>query len=281
MAKKKARGPKTVPSPLNNPMPNYAEYYMSAGERLVSFLVLFVAGGAVGLVFYGGLFQRDGAATLATYISNLVVFVAVGLIAARVFFPAVRNMLKTRRAKTLRLQFRDMLETLSTSLASGNTVMDAFLNARGDMLNQYTEGDLIIRELTEIEMGLRNGETLETMLSAFGERSDNEDVENFSNVISNCFRIGGDFKTAVRKTRDIITEKMAIEDEIQTKVASNRLQHNAMCLMPIALVWLIKSMSDTFAENLASPIGVAVTTVAIAIYVASYFWGRKIIDIEG
>ncbi len=281
MAKKKERGPKTVLSPLNNPMPNYAEYYMSAGERLASFLVLFTVGGAVGLVFYGGLFQRDGVATLATYISNLVVFVVVGLIAARVFFPAVRNMLKTRRAKALRLQFRDMLETLSTSLASGNTVMDAFLNARGDMLNQYTEGDLIIRELTEIEMGLRNGETLETMLSAFGERSDNEDVENFSNVISNCFRIGGDFKTAVRKTRDIITEKMAIEDEIQTKVASNRLQHNAMCLMPIALVWLIKSMSDTFAENLASPIGVAVTTVAIAIYVASYFWGRKIINIEG
>ena len=281
MAKKKERGPKTILSPLNNPMPNYAEYYMSAGERLVSFLCLFVAGGAVGLVFYGGLFQRDGAATLATYISNLVVFVVVGLIAARVFFPAVRNMLKTRRAKALRLQFRDMLETLSTSLASGNTVMDAFLNARGDMLNQYTEGDLIIQELTEIEMGLRNGETLETMLSAFGERSDNEDIQNFSNVISNCFRIGGDFKTAVRKTRDIITEKMAIEDEIQTKVASNRLQHNAMCLMPIALVWLIKSMSDTFAENLASPIGVVVTTVAIAIYVASYFWGRKIIDIEG
>lgn len=280
MARKKERGPKTILSPLNNPMINYAEYYMSAGERLASFLGLFAAGGAVGLVFYGGLFQHGGVATLATHISNLVVFVVVGLIAARTFFPAVRNMLKTRRAKALRLQFRDMMETLATSLASGNTVMDAFLNARGDLLNQYTEGDLIIQELAEIEMGLHNGQTLETMLSAFGERSDNEDIQNFSNVISNCFRIGGDFKTAVRKTRDIITEKMAIEDEIQTKVSSNRLQHNAMCLMPIVLVWLMKAMSTTFADNLVSPIGVVVTTVAVAIYVASYFWGRKIINIE-
>lgn len=281
MAKKQERGPKTIPSPLNNPMTNYAEYYMSAPEKLAATLVLFLAGGLVGLVFYGGLFKREGAATFATHVSDAVVFALVGLVAVRVFMSAVRNMLKGRRDKALRVQFRDMLEAIATSLASGNTVMDSFRNARGDLLNQYSEQDLIIQELTEIQAGLDNGQTLETMLSAFGQRSGNEDIQNFSNVISNCFRIGGDFKTAVRKTRDMIGEKMAIEDEIQTKVASNKLQHNAMCVMPIALVALIKKMSSSFADNLASPIGVVATTVAIAIFVASYFWGRKIIDIEG
>lgn len=281
MAKKQERGPKTIPSPLNNPMTNYSEYYMSATEKILAALVLFLAGGLVGLVFYGGLFKREGAATLATHISNAVVFALVGFIAVRVFMSAVRNMLKGRRDKALRIQFRDMLEAIATSLASGNTVMDSFRNARSDLLNQYSEQDLIIQELTEIQAGLDNGQTLETMLSAFGERSGNEDIQNFSNVISNCFRIGGDFKTAVRKTRDMIGEKMAIEDEIRTKVASNKLQHNAMCVMPIVLVALIKKMSSSFAENLASPIGVVATTVAVAIFVGSYFWGRKIIDIEG
>ena len=281
MAKKQERGPKTIPSPLNNPMTNYSEYYMSAAEKILAALVLFLAGGMVGLVFYGGLFKREGAATLATHISNAVVFALVGFIAVRVFMSAVRNMLKGRRDKALRIQFRDMLEAIATSLASGNTVMDSFRNARSDLLNQYSEQDLIIQELTEIQAGLDNGQTLETMLSAFGERSGNEDIQNFSNVISNCFRIGGDFKTAVRKTRDMIGEKMAIEDEIRTKVASNKLQHNAMCIMPIVLVALIKKMSSSFDENLASPIGVVATTVAVAIFVGSYFWGRKIIDIEG
>lgn len=281
MAKKQERGPKTIPSPLNNPMTNYTEYYMSAAEKILAALVLFLAGGLVSLVFYGGLFKREGAATLATHISNAVVFALVGFIAVRVFMSAVRNMLKGRRDKALRIQFRDMLEAIATSLASGNTVMDSFRNARSDLLNQYSEQDLIIQELTEIQAGLDNGQTLETMLSAFGERSGNEDIQNFSNVISNCFRIGGDFKTAVRKTRDMIGEKMAIEDEIRTKVASNKLQHNAMCIMPIVLVALIKKMSSSFAENLASPIGVVATTVAVAIFVGSYFWGRKIIDIEG
>lgn len=281
MAKKQDRGPQTIPSPLNNPMINYAEYYMSVAEKLGAFVLLFFAGGIVGNIFYGGLFKREGEATPATRVSNVVIFIVVGLICFKVFLPAVRNMLKNRRDKALRTQFRDMLETLSTSLASGNTVMDSFSNVRGDLLNQYTEDDLIIRELSEILAGLHNGLTLETMLTAFGERSGNEDIQNFSNVIANCFRIGGDFKTAVRKTRDVITEKMAIEEEIQTKVSSNKLQHNAMCVMPIILVAMMKAMSDTFAENLSSLIGVFITTIAIAIFIASYFWGKKIIDIGG
>ena len=92
--------------------------------------------------------------------------------------------------------------------------------------------------------------------------------------------MGGDFKTVVRKTRDIISDKMAIEDEIVTKISSNKLQHNAMCLMPILLVAMLKMSSPSFAENLASFLGVLVTTAAVGIFVASYFWGRKIIDIR-
>ena len=37
---------------------------------------------------------------------------------------------------------------------------------------------------------------------------------------------------------------------------------------------------DVTAENLASFLGVVVTTIAVGIFVASYFWGRKIIDIR-
>lgn len=280
MAKDKGREPKYIPSPLNNPMINYKRYYMSVFERLIYFALVFAVGGFVGWVFYGGLFQSDGEPTIATYISNSIVFCLIGGIAAKVFLPAIRKMLKNKRDKALRLQFRDMLESITSSLSSGNTVTDAFINAKGDLQNQYSESDYIIVELSEILSGLQNGQTLEDMLKAFGDRADNEDIQNFGNVINNCYRMGGDFKTAVRKTRDIISDKMAIEDEIATKISSNKLQHNAMCIMPVVLVAMLKISSDTFANNLASFLGVVVTTIAIGIFVASYFWGRKIIDVR-
>lgn len=282
MSKKEEKvvGPQYLPSPLNNAMINYCEYYMSSFERIVSFVVTFVLGGLAGNVFYGGLFKDDGEATIATYISNGVVFVIVGLIASKVFMPAIKEKLKTNREKKLQKQFMDFLEVLSVSLSAGNTVNDSFVNAKGDMLNQYTENDMIIIELNEILSGLENGKTLEEMLVSFGERSNNEDILNFSNVMGNCYRLGGNFKDVVRRTRDVISDKIAVSEEIATKIASNKLQHNAMCIMPIALVLMLKLSSSSFADNLASGLGVVVTTVAIGIFVASYFWGQKIINIR-
>ena len=274
------REPKYLPSPLNNKMLNYRVYYMSGAEKIGSFLLTFLVGGLAGLVFYGGLFKADGQATPATHICNALVFVCVGLLAARLFIPAIRDFLKNKRNKTLRKQFMDLLESLSMSLAAGGTVNDAFINAKKDLLNQYGEKDMIVKELSEILLGFANGKNLEEMISAFGSRSGNEDIENFSNVLANCYRLGGDFKSVIRRTRDIIRDKIAIADEIETKLASNKLQYNAMCLMPFILVTMLKLSSSDFAENLASGVGVVITTFAIGIFVCAYFWGKKILDIR-
>lgn len=277
--KKREKGAQYIASPINNQMLNYGEYYMSVSEKLLFSLAAFILGGIVGWVFYGGLFKEEGEATTATYVSNMMVFVTVGCIAMRVFLPAIEKLLKKNRAKKLQKQFMDMLEGIAASLTAGNTVNDSFINAKNDLLNQYSEEDMIVLELREIEAGLNNGKTLEEMLSAFGGRSGNEDIENFSNVISNCYRLGGDFKDVVRKTRDIISDKIAVSEEIETKLASNKLQHNAMTLMPIFLVAMLKVSSPDFADNLSTPVGVFAITAAIGIFIGAFFWGRKIIEI--
>lgn len=277
---KKARGLQYLPSPLNNPMLNYSVYYMSAKEKLAYLLLLFLVGGAVGYVFYGGLFRDGGEATVKTHVSNLIVFGIGGLVAVKFLFSAVNDRLKRRRDKNLQKQFMDMLESLSASLSSGNTMASSFDNALKDLRNQYAEGEPIIAELSELLTGVENGNTLETMLADFGKRSNNEDIQNFSNVISNCYRLGGNFNDVVRRTRDIISDKRAVADEIDTKLTSNKLQLNAMCLMPIVLVAMLKLTSQSFADNLASATGVVVTTVAIGIFIGAYLWGRKIIDVR-
>lgn len=282
MGKKKEKvvEPKFILSPLNNPMINYKVYYMTAGEKILYTAVSIILGGLAGLVFYGGLFKEDGEATVKTYISNAVVFAVVGLVAAKFAMPAINKILLSRRAKKLRKQFIDMLETISTLLSSGSTVNDAFFDAKTDLANQYQENALIMIELGEIVSGVQNGKTLEEMLNAFGVRSDNKDIMNFANVISNCYRLGGDFNNVVRRTRDVICDKIQIEEEIATKVSSNKLQLNAMSLMPIVLVGMLKVSSDGFAENLSTTLGIVVTTFSIGLFAVAYFWGQKIINIK-
>ena len=281
MAKKKqkVREKKYLPSPINNKMLNYAVYVMSPAEKLLYAFLIFVVGGLAGLIFYGGLFKEDGAATTATYISSAVIFALVGGIAIKVFLPMMKDMLKQKRNKVLQQQFMNLLETLSTSLAAGNSLRDAFFNAKDDLLGQYDEKAMIIVEVSEIVAGVKNGNTIEEMLTDFGARSGNEDIVNFANVISNCYRLGGNFSSVVRRTREIIGDKVAVADEIETKIASNKMQLNVMCTMPVVLVGMLKISSAQFAESLASVLGILVTTVAIGIFVGAYFWGRKIIDI--
>ena len=281
MAKKKVeRAPQYYASPLNNAMLNYSEYYMSAAEKILYTILVIIAGGVAGIIFYGGLFKSEGEATTATYISNIVIFLLVGLVAAKIFVPVINNLLLERRNKKLQNQFMNFLETLAASLSAGSTMHDAVISSKDDLLNQFSEKDMIIVELKEIIAGIENGITLEDMLANFGARSYNENIVNFSNVISNCYRLGGNFSSVVRNTRELISDKIAVADEIATKVSSNKLQLNAMSLMPIALVGMLKMTSGDFASNLASPVGVIVTTIAIGIFAAAYIWGQKIINIR-
>ena len=202
------------------------------------------------------------------------------MVATKFFVPVVRNILKKRRDNQLKKQFMDLLETLSTALGAGGTVNDAFISAAADLRNQYGDNDMIIVELDEIVTGLNNGQTIEALLDNFGKRSGNEDIENFANVMGNCYRMGGDFKNVVRKTRDIISDKIQISEEINTKLTSNKIQLNAMSVMPIVIVAMIKITGSSFAENLATPLGAIVTTFAILIFVGAYIWGNKIIDVK-
>lgn len=279
--KKKEKKEPYIASPLNTPMPNYAVYVMSKTEKLLVSLVAFVVGGLAGLIFYGGLFKLEGAATTATHISNVAFFTVVGIIAVKFFVPIYVKSRKEKRDKTLRVQFRDMLESLSSSFSSGSNVQKSFESAFEDLKMQYNDTDYIIIEMQEILNGVSQNIQVEVMIKDFGERSGNEDIVSFADVFEICFRKGGNMKIVIQRTQNIISGKMAVEDEIATKLTSNKMQHNMMSVMPIVIVALLKLTNEAFSANFATPVGVLVNTIAIGIFLAAYKYGTKIVDIKG
>jgi len=270
-----------INSPLNNPMPNYAVYVMSPSEKLLTNLISFVIGGLVGLIFYGNLFTLDGFPTLATYISNAVFFALVGFFATKFLVPMYKKKRLEKRETQLKHQFKDMLESLSASFSSGSNVKHAFEAALTDLKMQYSEKDYIVLEMQEIINGIAQNINVEVMLKSFGERSGNEDIVSFADVFEICYRKGGNMNSVIRRTHSVISDKMAVADEIETKLTSNKMQHNVMSIMPIAVVALLKVTNESFAANFATPVGVIVNTIAIGIFVAAYKYGMKIVDIKG
>lgn len=281
MAKDKVKLPKYIESKLHNPMLNYAVYYMSKTERMIVSALAFLAGGFVSNIFYGGLFQsEDGLRTMATNISDLFFFVVVGLIVVKYALPIYVQSRKKKRDDVLKSQFRDMLQSLSASFSSGSNVHDAFESARTDLSLQYKATDFIVIEINEVINGVNQNIPIEDMLRDFADRSGNEDVMSFVDVFTICYHKGGDMNSVIGRTSSIISDKMEIIDEIETKLTSNKLQHTVMSLMPILIVYILKATNPSFKQSFASPLGVIVNTIAIAIFVGAYMYGNKICQVQ-
>lgn len=280
LGKGKDKEPKYINSALNTPMLNYKTYVMGKAEAVAVRTGFFLAGGFVGLTFYSGLFKVDGYPTTATYIADAFFFVAIGIVAEVVFVPIYKKSRLDKRHLDLSHQFRDMLEALASSFSSGANVQTAFEAALTDVGRQYGSDEYIVKEAQEIVGGVKQGFATDVMLRDFAIRSGDEDIESFADVFEACYRSGGSMTAIISQTRNVIVEKAAVSDEIATMLASNKLQHNVMSVMPIVVMLMLRLTNQGFAESFATPTGVATCTVAIAMFVGSYVYGRKIIDIK-
>ena len=279
---KKQKEQQYIMSELNTPLLNYQVYVMDAQEKLTTFLLGFLAGGAIGLVFYGNLFlDDDGNLTRMSMISNVVVFVIVGIIGWRVFTSMRTESLKKKRMTELTHQFRSFLESLAVSLSSGMNVFDSLAGAHSDLQTEFSDSGYMTSEVKEMLSGIQNNIPIEEMLASLGERSGNDDIKNFATVFEICYRTGGNLKEVVQRTNGIISERIEIKEEIETLMTSNKTQFTAMMVIPVVIILLMRVMSSTFAQSFASPLGVVAMTIAIAIFYAAYVMGQKICNIEG
>lgn len=273
--------PEYYTSATNMPTLNYKVYYMKPIEKMLTFLVAFIAGALVGYLFYGGIGKDEfGQATTLTWVLNITIPTIVGIIAGKLFVPMRVKSIIDKRKNELNHQFRDMLDALTTSLGAGKNVNDSFFGVYEDLKIQYEEDAYILKELEVIISGIHNNVAIEDVLEDFGNRSDNEDIRSFANVFKISYRKGGNIKDIIRNTHSILSDKMEISEDIETLVTSNKLEQNIMILMPIALICVIKMMSSEFAANFVTPTGIISTTISIVIFVIAYFIGKSVLDIK-
>lgn len=280
-SKTKEKEPAYYTTDTNMPALNYKVYYFNVVERVGYFALAFIVGAAVAYLFYGGLGKNQfGEATQVTHILNVTICTIVGYMAGIMFLPARMRQIIDKRRKMLKMQFRELLDSLETSVGSGKTVVDAFREAYDDLQILFTKDSYIVKELEIINEGLVNNLRIEDMLQDFGMRSGVEDISSFANVFDTVYRKGGNIKDVIKSTHQIITEKMEVEQQIETIVTSSKTEQKIMTAMPIALIGIIKMMSPEFSANFATITGILATTAAVAIFVIAHYIGKMILEIK-
>lgn len=278
---KKIEEPEFVKSLTSEDAYNYKVYNLTKKERIIWSVVAFVVGAVAAYIFYGGIGKNEfGDSTMVTYICNIVIMGVAGCFAAKMFLPIRREQIIAKRIKNLKLQFVDLLDSLSASFSTGQNAPSAFATAKNDLLIQYKDDAYIVKEVNMILDGYNQNIPIENMILDFGKRSGIKDIENFGRVFETVYRKGGDIKDVVRATHEILSSKTQIEMEIATAIASNKNEQNIMLVMPFLIVGMIKMIGGDFAANFTTPTGLIFTTIGVALFVASYFIGKAVMNIE-
>ncbi|MBO4383119.1 MAG: hypothetical protein J5847_03400, partial [Clostridia bacterium] len=139
---------------------------------------------------------------------------------------------KERRRQEFLDQFCDYLDSIATSLSVGRNGYEAFLTADGDMRELYGKSAPVVYASGRLTEGLKNGRSIPDLLAEMAEETGCSDVRTFGEVYDICSTAGGNLRHIVGDTRNMIVEKIAVEQEIQTALTGPKNELNIMVLMP-------------------------------------------------
>ena len=249
-----------------NALIDYATYELSFAERM-KYSVL------AGSVLFGIVYLFYDSFILSMLVA------AFGVLYPR----QKKKSLKEKRKDELLLQFKEAISALSSSLAAGQSIENAFRDALKDLKLLYPNDEAhIIKEFNLINRRIENGETVERAINDFAKRSDVEDINNFSNVFITCKRTGGDLVNVIKQTSDILSDKIEIQQDIKVLVSQKKFESKIMAVAPIGIILMLRVSSPDFVAPLFDfgTAGPVVMTVALSFIVLSLFISQKIMDIH-
>lgn len=244
---------------------DYSTYYMTKKE-----IILYTVLGCVVMFALGYIFYR-----------NIIVSLIFALLGFK--YPEIKTKEIIRdRQKKISNQFKDMIYAMQSAVSSGSSVENSIEMALDEMKKQYVDPNtIIIKELELMKKNISVGANIEDVFVDFAKRTHNDDVFTFSNIFEISKRTGGNIVEIMRETTNIISEKIEIKGEIDTKLAGRKSEGKVMIAMPILLIFFMSKTTGGFMEPVFTTLAGRISaTVALLLIIVGALWSNKITDIE-
>lgn len=202
------------------------------------------------------------------------------------FMPFVPFLLKYEKEnffhqikKKIKEEFKDFLLLLSGNLGAGYSLEKSFCQSYEEYQKNYKE-EYLTKGLRDIVIGLGYNQRLEDMLLRFGNRTRVKEIEEFAELLVTAKIYGGNIIKLIKSTSDNYRENYVTELEIQTMIASKKLEARIMLMAPILIVLFMRVTNGTYMDVLYNTdFGTLVMTVCMYLLVATFFITNKIMEI--
>ncbi len=243
---------------------DYSEYRLHGRERILFFTVGYTAFFITGMLFY------------RSYLLSLI----TGLLILAYRRPFEKKIIKRRKDRLL-LQFKDLLYSLSASVATGRSLHEGFIDAEKDLKGMYSDDDYIIIELKTIINGLTNRENEKELLTDLARRSRLKDISGFTDVYLTVRDSGGDMQKVITRTCDVLMDRITIEKEIEKVVSQKKTEAMIITSIPILILAGLNLMSPGYISPMYTTLaGRMIMTSCLCIIVIAYILTERITDIR-
>ena len=186
-----------------------------------------------------------------------------------------------KKEQEFREQFRVSIQTMASALNVGYSVENALRETARDLKPLFRKDSRIRKEFERMIHQLDMNQPVEQVMNDLAARVSQEDVENFVTVFAAAKRTGGDSIAILKSAVRDISDKIEAEKEIQTLLASKKLEFQVMCIIPFGILFYMRMAFPDFMKVLYGNLGgAALMTGCLLIYAAAYRMGEKLVDIE-
>ena len=241
---------------------DYGRYKFSVKELesylIRSYLVMFVCA----YVFYG----------------NLIFSLIVGLLCVG-GLGVYRKLKVEERRNSLRLQFKDMLYSMSSSITSGRHLKEAIEDSE-EAVSLINGSDAILtREIRHMcRLMQETNCSAEDAFRDLAVRSGVKEIMDFSDVCMICQYTGGNLADMISKAVMMLTQNIELQREKDVLLSQKKLESRILVMMPVLLTALTNLAAPDYLESMYTTlIGRFIMTVALLSNLVSFLWSMKLI----
>lgn len=188
--------------------------------------------------------------------------------------------MNNRRKKEIILEFKDLLYSLSASIATGRYITEALLDSETNIKMIHGEKSLMYKELQFINRQIgENHVAEEVALMDFAQRSGIEDILSFVEIYSICKYTGGNLQSVISTTSDTIMEKIKLQQEIKNMMLEKQFEGRIVGVIPIVIISFLNISSPSYLAPLYETIfGKVVMTFCLLGFIGAICWMIKLTE---
>lgn len=201
---------------------------------------------------------------------------AFSLLGVRVY----KHALADKRKETLRVQFKDMLYSISSAIAAGRHLNEAIMESEKTVSLINGEECILAAEIRNMSRKmLETNCTADDVLRDLSLRSKVKEISDFADVCIICQRTGGDLTKMISKAVMLLTQNIELQKEKNVMLSQKKTESIILAVMPVLVTALINIAAPDYLSVMYTTLaGRLIMTAALASTIISFLWSTSMIQ---